>query len=365
MTTLARWWFGSPVIVWVVLSIGISTLLALVSGFTLRGAANVSAGVPWYRRVFKLGASGSTTRPARDVWENPVAWREAAARAATLPKLLLRWGFIAAGLIFGIGLVLALHTNALDIPTYQAILLATVWTETIIILLVAINMSATAISREREDGTLDLLLTTPLSQTAYLNGKLRGLISYLTPLIAVPVLTVAAGSLYTLMSGFGREGGVTQTASIGTGQIDVPLILPEAALLVPIAMLPFVAFCIMVGLQWSLKSRGTISSVVGTVGVAGAVAGVLGLCGWEAARDIPLVGPALAALNPVSLLYASVHPGRAMLETISQRDLTTARISLLTGAAIAVATYSIIVFAMRASMVKTFDMTTRRLAGTR
>jgi hypothetical protein len=73
----------------------------------------------------------------------------------------------------------------------------------------------------------------------------------------------------------------------------------------------------MVGLHWSLKSRGTLSSVVGTVGVAGAIAGVMGLCSWHAAGSIPDLGAVAAALSPASLLYACIHSWDAMTSTIS------------------------------------------------
>ncbi len=364
LTSAERFWYGSPVLAWIAVSGGLSLLLVVASSFTVRSVGSRSS-VPWYRRMFGLGARGADTRPARDVWENPVAWREAAARANTLPKIAARWGFVAIGILFGLGITLWYHAGALSGTGFRNTLLATAWTELTVITLIAINMSATAISREREDGTLDLLLTTPITQAEYLNGKLRGLISYLLPLIAVPVVTLLIAGVYVLAGGFGREGGVTVTSTLGTGQMTAPVLLPEAALLLPLATLPFMAFCIMIGLQWSLKSRGTISSVVATVGIAGTIAGVAGLCGWQAASSVPVLGPALAALNPASLLYALLYPVEAMSSTVDNGGIDGARFSLAVGSLAAVALYAMIVLAMRASMIRTFDMTTRRLAGAR
>lgn len=367
MGTFARFWFGSPVLAWCVLSFGASIAIVLISSITARSIGSKS-GVPWYRRVLGLGAKGATTRPARDVSNNPIAWREATARNATLPKIILRWSFVFLGVLWALGLIATYHGGTLDHAAFRTWLLVTTWTEVIVITLVAINMSATAIAREREDGTLDLLLTTPITPKDYLGGKLKGLVFYLLPLIAVPVMTIALAAGYVLMDGFGRADGVmvTQVAALGAQQrIDTPVVLPEAALLVPITMIPFIAFCSMVGLQWSLKTKGTISAVVFTVLVVGMVAGIAGICGWQAAMQIELIGPALAAINPLTYLLAAVDPVRAMSSTIDNQGLATARTTLAVGAAVCVVAYTLIVLGIRTAMVKSFDMTTRRLAGNR
>lgn len=371
MGAFSRWWYGSPVLVWCWLSIGLSLAMCLISSLTLR-QVGASQGVPWYRKMFGLGARDADTRPAREVWNNPVAWREAAARANTLPKLLARWGFILAGAIWGIGLTVVYHRAGLDHDGYRFALQATFLTEFAVVVLIAINMSATAISREREDGTLDLLLTTPLSQAYYLNGKLRGLISYLAPLIAVPAGTMAIAGLYVLFDGFGRSDGVTVAGTIvssatrGAATVNAPVVIPEIALVLPVVTVAFIAFTIIIGLQWSLMSRGTIASVVATVAVVGTIGSIVGVCGWQAGTGITTVGPFLSAWTPPSLAYACLNPVDAMGASIrAADDLAGARISLIIGSAAACGAYALIVLAMKASMVKTFDTTTRRLAGTR
>ncbi|MFI4854437.1 MAG: ABC transporter permease subunit, partial [Phycisphaerales bacterium JB065] len=370
MGPIARRWFGSPVAVWCWLSIGLSLAMCLISSLTLR-QVGASQGVPWYRKMFGLGAKGADSRPAREVWNNPIAWREAAARANTLPKILARWGFVAIGAIWGIGLTIVYHRAGLTHEGYRFALLATFLTEFAVVVLIAINMSATAISREREDGTLDLLLTTPISQAYYLNGKLRGLISYLAPLLAVPIGTMALAGLYALFDGFGRTDGIsvaTHVVSSTRGQltINAPVVLPEIAITLPIVTVAFLAFAIIVGLQWSLMSRGTIGSVVATVGVVGLVGSIVGVCGWQAGLGISSVGPFLSSFTPPSLAHASLDPVKALEATIStEEDLGSARIVMLIGSLVAAGAYLLIVLAMKASMAKTFDSTTRRLAGTR
>lgn len=364
MSGLARLWFGRPVLAWCLLSGGLSFFLVLTSTTTVRSIGS-RTGVPWYRRIFGLGARGSRSRPGRSVWNNPIAWREAAARQATLPKIVARWGFVAAGALWAFGLLLYYHNGAMTNASFQLALLATVWTEMIVILLIAVNVSATAVSREREDGTLDLILTTPITPKDYLNGKLRGLVSYLLPMIAVPVGTLVLASIYVAAGGFGRAGGVTQLAAVGTAQIPLPVVLPEAGLTTVVCAIPFMAFCVMVGLQWSLKSKGTIGSVVATVAIIGLVGGTIGLCGWKAGGELPVVGPVLTALNPVTLVYGNIHPGVAMEETVSDQGVATARASLATGAVVSMIVYVGVILALRAGMVRNFDMTVRRLAGTR
>ncbi len=363
MGAMSRLWFGNPVLAWGLVTVGLSVVLGVLSVFRVRSIGTRSA-VPWYRGVFRLGAEGGVTRPARSVSQNPIAWREATARMGTLPKLLARWSFIVLGLLWGLGILVYFHVSGVAIEDFRLILLATVLTEFAVLTLVAINMAATAISREREDGTLDLLLTTPITPKDYLGGKLRGLIGYLMPLLAVPVLTLLLTSAYVAVGGFGRPGGVEVSVFLGQARANVPMILPEAGLIFPVVTVPFLAFCVMIGLQWSLKSKGTLASVVATVAVVGIAAGAVGGCGWQAARSIPLVGPALAALNPLTALIASTTPADAyagFLEGID--DLTSARIALGVGAGMAVAIYLGVVLGMRASMTRTFDMTTRKLAG--
>lgn len=369
MTGVAKWFLETPVSTWCWGCVLISLFLMAASTMTVRlgGIAMVAGGgvgVPWYRRIFGLGGRGSEHRPPRHVWHNPIAWREAAARNSTLARILARWSFVTLGGIFGIGLVVAYHLGSLSSMDFRLAVSVTVGSELAVTTLVAINMAATAVSREREDGTLDLLLTTPITPSQYLAGKLRGLVAYLLPMLAVPIGTLAVAGLYAFVVGL---IGDPRGSVGGMGGPAVPVVMPEAILLAPLVVIPFVAFCVMIGLQWSLKSKGTIGSVVATVGVAGAISGVVGLCAWQAAPAINVVGPVLAALSPASLVHAITYPEFAMEDTVSNAStgLVSARVSLLIGAVIAAALYVGIIYAMHANMVRTFDMTVRRLAGTR
>jgi ABC-type transport system involved in multi-copper enzyme maturation permease subunit len=367
LTGLRAWMFETPITAFCTISGVGSLLLMIASTFTVRsgGLSQVTgeSSVPWYRRMFGLGGAGAEHRAPRTVWTNPIAWREAAARNATLGRILARWAFIVLGALWGVGLVVLYHTQSLGHSDFRLALLVTLWAELGVTALVAINMAATAVTREREDGTLDILLTTPITPAAYLTGKLRGLIAYLLPMLGVPLGTLAIAGGYVALGGLERTGGVTLTQAIGAGNFALPVVAPEAALIAPLVVIPFIAFCVIIGLSWSLKSKGTLGAVVATVGVVGVVAGIVGLCGWRAGTDLPVLGPALAALNPATLMYALVDPGNAMISTITGSGPASARLALAVGAIVAGAIYVGVVYGVHANMVRTFDMTVRALAG--
>ncbi|MFM8733007.1 MAG: hypothetical protein ACKOGJ_10970, partial [Phycisphaerales bacterium] len=58
-------------------------------------------------------------------------------------------------------------------------------------------------------------------------------------------------------------GGTDVSVASGTGSVTIPAVLPEGALEYPLVMLAFTSFAVMIGLQWSIKSKGTIGSAVG------------------------------------------------------------------------------------------------------
>src|SRR5438045_4534179 len=68
-----------------------------------------------------------------------------------------------------------------------------------VILLIVTNAAASTVTREKEDGSLDLLLTTPITSRYYIWGKLRGLVSFVLPLVAVPVFSVLLFVFYDIM----------------------------------------------------------------------------------------------------------------------------------------------------------------------
>ena len=360
----------TPARAWTLGSLLLSVFLVLGSTLTVRagGLRRSVASRRLGKRSKVVGTpDGEDHRAPRTVWNNPIAWREAAARNATFWRVVARWSFVVIGILAALAIVALYHTDTLSTDDFRFIVRSVVFTEVFVIALVAMNMAATAVAGEREDGTLDLILTTPITPRMYLMGKLRGLVSYLLPLIAVPIATVGAAGLYALAGGFGKADKATVTISTLSGQrLDAPVVLPEAAIVAACVLIPFIAFRVMIGLQWSLKSKGSLGAVTGTVAVVFIVSGILGLCGWASGSDVPMVGPALAALSPASVLDALVAPADRMAETIDSGTggLINARIALGAGSIASALIYMGIVYAVVSALVKNFDTTVRKLAGT-
>lgn len=375
---IARWMLESPIGTFCVSSSILSVIFLISSTFTVRAGGLQSlgtddSGLSLFQRTFGSGNRSSKDggdyapskhRAPRSVGMNPIAWREASSRNSQPSKIIARWTFVGLGLTLGIVLIYLYHSATLSAQTFQFALLATVWVELVVITLVAIMASATAISKEREDGTLDLLLTTPITASSYLRGKLGGLIAYLLPLLSVPLGTLLLAGLYVTFGGIARSGGVeVGPKTVNGAPMMFPVILPEAGIIVTIVTLPFVAFCVIIGLQWSLKSKGTLGSIVGTVMVVGALSAVIGLCGWHVGTGLSAVGPVLAALSPASVIAATILPYERLSDSLTQLGLPSTRFALAVGAVVAAGLYSAICYGIHSNMVRTFDMTVRKLAG--
>ncbi|TDJ55857.1 MAG: hypothetical protein E2O40_05260 [Planctomycetota bacterium] len=361
---LALQWFSRPISTFCWLCVDLSVVMIAYSTVRVRLIGARTGSVQWYRRIFGLGSGGAVERPARSVGNNPIAWRESVARGRTLPMLIVRWGFVAVGVGVGIGMIGLFHTGTWNQTQLQLAVVTVLAAEVAVVALVAINLSATAVSREREDGTLDLILTTPIQPGPYLTGKLRGLFQYLIPLMAVPTITMALLAVYVLADGFGRSGGVMVNAVVGNNTtLSLPMFLPEGAIALPLALISFTMFCVMIGLHWSIKSKGTIGSVVGAVLVVGFIAGLVGLCGIPAGRNMAYVGAVVTAASPINLVWAITYPA-VTIEKSLESDADLGRIMIVVGAGLSAITYLAIVYGMHTNMKRSFMMTVRKLAGT-
>jgi ABC-type transport system involved in multi-copper enzyme maturation permease subunit len=361
---IRRAWFSQPISTFCWLCIGISVFLIAFSTMRLRVIGTRVGNIPWYRKLMRLGARGAQERPPRRVSTHPIAWRESVARGNTLSAILARWTFVAIGILAGIVIITLFHVGIINGGSFRLAIGSLVGAEIVVIALVALNMSATAVSREREDGTLDIILTTPIQPGPYIAGKLRGLIQFLVPMMLVPIVTMLLVSIYVLANGFGASKfgvSVKETVDASNNTVTLPVVLPEAAIALPLLLVPFVAFCVMVGLQWSIKSKGTIGSVIAAVGVVVAVVGVLSMCGIPMG-NVPMLGAVVNTFSPINLLGSLVNPAR-MIEASIASDKFAARVALVIGAIVAGLVYAMIVYGMHTNMKKTFMQTVRRLAG--
>ena len=357
---LTRLWLGRPLLAMTIGASLASLLLLTLATLRVRlvGARSEASTGGLSRFLRRVSSKGERT--PRRVWQNPVAWREASLRVSTPLAGIGRWVVLAVGVGAAVT-VLGLHrSGTLDTNTTRLALGGLVMGEVVLALLVAISASATAVSREREDGSLDILLTTPIQPGPYLSGKLRGLLAALWPALAAPTLTLLLSAGYMSAGGFGAPSTST-LAIVGTVKIDEPLVLVPAALVFGPSFAAFMAFACMCGLSWSVGSRGVIGSTIGALGVVAATVLVLGLCGLATGKDIPLVGPVITCLSPVNLAWAAVQPASAVPGQLAEPQ--GALIAFVVGTTMAVTIFVITTTTMHAALKRNFMTTVRRLAG--
>ena len=140
---------------------------------------------------------------------------------------------------------------------------------------------------------------------------------------------------------------------------------PDSSQLV--LLIPFIAFCVMIGLHWSLKSKGTLGSVVGTVAVVFITSGNprtlrLGIRRRHA-RHRPSTRNTLASKHA---RRDSSPPSTRLDETVNTERRPGSpppATSMAIGALVSAAIYIAIVYAVLTALVRNFDFTVRKLAG--
>ena len=427
------WYFTNPASFFIICGTLLSLLLVLPSIGLLRRMAQSTTtlkGTIASKLAFLPGVRPPGNRPPRGVWANPIAWREAKTKASATRAGLLRYAFIAAGLIGAMVVcwfyatereapslyieqtsynasegTLFLKGNNQDLyrladnakitinnksvepdamnrrlrvvgaPTYETIngsrtitgisladigrvldqqsarrfLLGMVFVEVAVILLIVTNAAASTVTREREDGTLDLLLSTPITSRYYIWGKLRGLVSFSLPLIIVPVVSCGVFVLYDLV----RFAGGAQ---------DQWMVFPEALLLIPALLIILVAFASIVGMNLSLRTKTTVRSVMISLALVIGLFAILGFCGTKIVEADQAVSVVFAAFSPLTVIMVLIAPetfGGPSFD-FSRSDVGLARGLLFFFSLLATSAYAFAIWGLHKSMVKNFDMTIRR-----
>jgi len=394
-----RLYLSNPFASFSILTAGSSLLMILFCSLWVRKVGNGDSKlVTKIKSKLRMGEAGEGGhRSARSLGNgNPIAWREANTRGKLAAGIIARYGFVALGL-FGLGLLMyfyhtsaywenvpaldALSTGAIDPHPakvwFRAALSALLIAEVAVIALVAIYMAAGSVSREREDGTLDIMLTTPITPRYYIWGKLRGLVRFLSVLISLPIITLAIVALYSVVGTvlgwdqasvaveiYNNQGYYNSYGGSSAPQstyVATELINFESPLMLALMLVPFVSLCVAIGMFWSLKAKGVLGAVVPAVAIIGLGSIVLGLCGLAAAGSIVGVGPVLNAFSPSTNILMLVDP----YENVSAYSDSPAmgRLSIFIGALAVCGGYATIVWAMIAAMVRGFDHTVRKLSG--
>ena len=272
-----------------------------IGGFL--GAARYALG-----RAGEPGASGAAMpRRRRAIGADPVRWREVRAHTGWVRGV--RWGYLACGAaLVAIGIAgqrAGAGPLSGDPSALKRGLEVLVTAQIVIALVAALYGGASAISRERESGTLDLVLATPLSAGRFLGGKLRGVAETQGPWIAAPIVTVALVGLYVGWARLAGDSAATMVYRVPTpgGAVGArfPFLPPEAALWLAVVLLPAAAFCAAIGLHWSLRARSVLGAFLPSLLVVMGAGVPVSFCGVALLERVPVLGPAMAAINPTSL----------------------------------------------------------------
>jgi ABC-type Na+ efflux pump permease subunit len=243
------------------------------------------------RRAALRRATGQAWRPRYEVWRHlrprvgrsPVMWKETLTEP---PSAGIESATRALAAVIGWGALLwmgwALAVSPAIPPTgpttpFRVFALLVEPPLVCIGLLLVMARAATSVSAERERGTWDSLMPTPLSTGAILGGKLLGAL-------------LAARRVWLLV-------GLLWTVGVASGQLQ------PGALAVSAAVAAAVGFCAAaLGLLLSLRLRGSLRALAVAAGVTAVVAGGYLLLG------LPLLGPVLAGKEPPFWLLSPCVP---------------------------------------------------------
>lgn len=302
----------------------------------------------WAARLRRRGGEEARRRPRR-VWNNPIAWREAMTRGSGAGQSGLRWLYVGTGIVLALVLLVSSESGAYGLTTNGArgALTALIWIEMAVILLVVTNTSAATLTRERDASTLDLLLTTPLTSRYIIAGMLRGLVSFVTPMIAVPTVTL----LLFAVADLGRASRGMETVTT-----------LESVVLAPLLLVAFSSAAAMIGLNQSLKSRKTVQAVMVSTAIVLGATGTFWLCGYWVTLGGVEVAAVFSPLSPFQAIHALIDPRRALDAggTASAAQLMQARVLRAVLSVISAGAYALVVVVVYNSLVTNFDMTIRK-----
>ena len=349
------WMVTHPIQGWCWFTLIASTILVVWSSLKVRTLGARQAGQSKFAQLVAPVASQN-----KAVSGNPIAWRERVTRHRNLGSILIRWGFLGVALLNCIILTTLFFTEMIRPDTFRDSMTIIVITEMLIILFAAITLSASAISKEREDGTLDLLLTTAMTPKMYLYGKVKGLVLHLLPMVLAPCITMVVIGITVISA---PNIAIVSDTLPNNYETVIPLALYGGAFTMPFLFIPFIAFCIAIGLMWSLRSKGSISAIVTTLTLVSIIIFGLGLC------VMPLSSTAFPSavfnsLSPISQMFSTMH-GASTVPALLNRSIADANLGVAICSIIGGLLWSIICWGLLKSMTASFVMTVRRLAGQR
>jgi len=150
---------------------------AAASGLALAFARRWNTATEVRRR-----AAAASRRRRREVWANPVLWREIRTRAHGRAMIVVRLAWVA---LFAAAVTGLAAEGRATIPDRLAVATA-VLPMVLASLLAVAALAVTSITSERDRGTLDLLLVSDLEPGEFVWGKLLGVITAAREIVVLP-----------------------------------------------------------------------------------------------------------------------------------------------------------------------------------
>jgi ABC-type transport system involved in multi-copper enzyme maturation permease subunit len=296
---------------------------------------------------FRRQTDGERTRPPRNVWHNPVAWREACTRAAG--GRLLRWAIVVGGFVSSFVVFLYYVRGGLKASEVPEWLAGLTMIQFALALIIAANTAATSITKEKESKTMELMMTTPLTSSYILWGKLRGLVSLVLPLLIGPVIALLLFAIVDLLRGVPQTTISIETA----GEVGLLLVI-------------YTAIACVIGLRFSLTSRTNMTAVMTSIGAILLAGGLVTLIGFALVSNTGGEFAAfLSPFTPFTAVWFLIAPADlAQSSNMSTpAGLSTIRVSAAIGTTIALGLYTILVWRGYIALVRGFDMIMRKQTG--
>ncbi len=173
--------------------------------------------------VDSIGRSRKQSADSREVWDNPVLWREICTWAYGRKVAVIRVAYLFFFTMAALGLYLTLNSTALaEANTGLSTVLPAMATPLLpffLVSLVIMNaLAVNAITNERDGLTLDLLLVTDLTPREFIFGKLGGILWLTKEMVLLPLVCCLALWIY----GFTHNQGIsTESLLLLTGVLLV------------------------------------------------------------------------------------------------------------------------------------------------
>ncbi|MBC8310017.1 MAG: ABC transporter permease subunit [Phycisphaerales bacterium] len=357
------WVMTHPVAGWSWLTLLLSAIVISWSSLQVRKLGDRSTKGTFWKRLFQQEIGD---RDAHAVSGNPISWRERVTRHRNIGSLLGRWGFVAICSLASIILTTLFLTTTISGDFYRNSILFLVIGEFLIVTFSAISLSSSAIAKEREDGSLDLLLTTSITPRMYLGGKMRGLVLHLLPMALVPCITMMGVGLLVLVA---PNISVVSDVLVQPAYDDltainfpVPLALFSSSLLFPVVFIPYIMFCMTLGLLWSVRSKGTISAIITTLIFLFVITAALNIC-LIPAQSFGFLGSITNAISPLNDVISTLNASILIHPTVQSNGVANANIYMGIASIISGLLWSLMCLGLLRSMSSSFVVTVRRLAG--